>query len=174
MCIRSVFTLAVLVTSLAGCDLFGILDESAPDDFSGQYIQTDQDVYEWDGSELAIPFAYENTFDRTVYIGVCTDGAGSTKIFEKRVNDEWKHAYSRICLAILGTPMAIEPGETYRDTLVLDEALIENNHWKASPVAGTYRMRDVMLWDWDQEEYVEGKLSSGTWYSEEFEIRKAE
>lgn len=162
-----------IALSILGCDTLNVLSiggKSAPSDFPGQYIETNEEVYKWDGEGLVIEYTFNNPFDRTVYMAGCADGAGPAHILEKHVEGEWKAVYSRICLDRLIKPTEIGPGESYKATLELDKNRLGQRQWKADSVSGTYRFREPMYWEWSMEKAEDDELESSDWRSNEFEI----
>lgn len=172
MRLRSTLLFFTTFLLIVGCDPFGVLNESddpAPSNFSGEHIETAQNTYQWNGDSLTIRYEYKNPFDRTVYMGGCTDGKGPAQIFEKRIDGEWKKVHGRACLLIGGAvPTSIEAGETYEAAFELNEATL--SRW-ADSVPGTYRVREPMYWTWDKEKHAEGTLDSASWTSNPFEIQ---
>ena len=171
MHLRSTFLFFTTLLVIVGCDPFGVLDKSddaSPSDFSGEYIETTQNTYQWTGDTLTIRYEYKNPFDQTVYMGGCTDGKGPAHLFEKRIDGEWKRVYGRWCLLVGGVvPTSIKAMETYKASFELNEATLSN--WPDS-VPGTYRVREPIFWTWDEEKHEEGTLDSASWASNTFEI----
>lgn len=127
---------------------------------SGTALETDRGSYtvEVSDGQLAvdIPWQFTNPTDGTVYIVNCNRIA--PPLVERNVDGIWEAAYTPIVPQCLSDPITIEPGETYRDTLVVRAGLPEGNLnpvWQG-PIEGTFRLQ----WG-PRSSYAEGTAGFG-------------
>ena len=89
---------------------------------SGPLFQTDATSYLVvpgggiaDVVEVDISFTFENRLPHRVYLAPCSGDL--TPDLERKVGDGWRTAWSRHKYCTSGSPVVIEPGTTYADTV---------------------------------------------------------
>ena len=139
--------LAVLV---AGCA--SVLEPPERDE--DRPLQTDRLTYEIrrenDELRAEIPFTYTNRTGKTVFVELPGTPAGSRKL----VDGEWQLAWAAVTMSCLSPPIVIEPGETYKETLVVyaaEPGTRKAPTFEVAEIEGIYRLVwHGLVHDYDQ------------------------
>lgn len=133
--------LAFLLLPLGGCTRF--LPTGTEDGVST--LQTDRSEYRLvrtDGRvEGDIDFRYTNASGRTLYVPRCH--TPDPPHLEKQTGSGWVVAYAPVVLLCWQTPIAIEPGASYVDTLEVRGWVPGRNaapEFRVPEIPGTYRL----------------------------------
>lgn len=141
--------LAVLV---AGCA--SVLEPPERDE--DRPLQTDRLTYEIrrenDELRAEIPFTYTNRTGNTVFVVNCQGYA--PPVLEKLVDGEWQLAWAAVTMSCLSPPIVIEPGETYKETLVVyaaEPGTRKAPTFEVAEIEGIYRLVwHGLVHDYDQ------------------------
>src|SRR5690606_5694753 len=130
--------LAVLV---AGCA--SVLEPPERDE--DRPLQTDRLTYEIrrenDELRAEIPFTYTNRTGKTVFVVNCQGYA--PPVLERLVGGEWRPAWAAVTMSCLSPPIVIEPGETYKETLVVyaaEPGTRKAPTFEVAEIEGIYRL----------------------------------
>ena len=128
------------------------------------------------GEVPQIKYTYRNDSSKSIFLGTCI--GSPSRVLEKKINGEWEIAWGSGCLAVLGPPIEIGPGETYIAEVHLPQNLKQATaQWFGGDLPGEYRVVEKILLEWDKKKYevngVSG-LPSLELHSDTFVIREVE
>jgi hypothetical protein len=158
MSMRSASLFLTVLGSLLACSSpFGV-------DRDGEtLLQTEELEYRLretlSGLRVEIPYTFSNRTGSRVYLVNCRGDVSPS--LERKHGFQWVHGWASVKLMCLSSPVVIEPGAEYRDTLrVIAWRFGSNNgpRFETEEIEGVYRLRwDQALSSFDPNQYPFGE-----------------